>query len=227
MSSRPKTLGVFVTGICVSALFADNYAAANAQYADEIELATGTILLANEKLGDPNFSQSVILLVQVDRENGTVGLVLNRRSEIPIAKIFPSAKHATKDAIYLGGPVGITSVQALLQLTEKTDQAVHVVDDVYVSGAKDLIDKSIDSQADPSKFRLYLGYAGWEPGQLEAEIRLGAWSIMKGSSKIVFDPHPDSLWSRLTREAQMRLALSDSGRHLAPAAYALFPNHYR
>jgi putative transcriptional regulator len=153
--------------------------------------------VANEKLGDPNFARSIILIVQFDKEVGSVGLIINRQTEIPVSRVFPKMKRAAKDPVYLGGPLEITGVQALLRLPEKPDQAMHVTADTYVTGSKELIEKSVASQRDPSKFRLYLGYAGWAPGQLQAEIRVGAWSLMSGDAGIIFDRDPASLWSRL------------------------------
>ena len=177
-----------------------------ATYQPERQLSIGDILVASEKLGDPNFAQSVVLLVQYDEDKGTVGLVINRRTEIPLSRIFPKTKHAPSDPVYMGGPVSVTAVQALLRLPQKSDQATPVVADVYVTGAKELIEKSVSSRVDPSKFRLYLGYAGWAPGQLEAEIDLGAWSVLHSNPDTVFDENPDSLWSRLTRESHMQIA---------------------
>jgi putative transcriptional regulator len=167
------------------------------QYSAQDRPSIGAVLVANQKLADPNFAQSVILIVQFDKDGGTVGLIINRQTEIPVSRIFPKVKQATKDPVYLGGPLEVTSGQALLRLPEKTTQATHVAGDIYVTGSKDLIEKSVASQADPSKFRLYLGYAGWAPGQLEAEIRLGAWSFVSGGPDLIFDREPDSLWSRL------------------------------
>jgi putative transcriptional regulator len=204
MRGSPVQFNLIAVVFCILFLFGPNLSAV--QYSGEPELAVGTILVANAKLTDPNFAQTVILIVQFDDENGAVGLVLNRRTELSITGIFPNSKHATKDPVYMGGPVDIRSAQALLRLAEKTDQATRVIGDVYVSGAKELIDKSINSQTDPSKFRLYLGYAGWAAGQLQAEMRVGAWSLVNGSSRIIFDPHPESLWARLSHDAQMRLA---------------------
>lgn len=179
---------------------------AYAQYDIEQHLSVGDILVANEKLGDPNFAEAVVLLVQFDASEGTVGLVINRRSEIPLSRIFPDVKHATADPIYMGGPVGITIGQALLRLPGKAEELEHVSGDVYATADKELIEKSVSSRAQPSKFRLYFGYAGWAPGQLEAEIRLGAWAVLKGRSKVVFDSDPDSLWDRLIRESRTRMA---------------------
>ncbi len=178
------------------------------------QLEKGDILVANEKLADPNFAESVILLVQYDSEDGTVGLIVNRRTDIPLSKIFPKVKHASEDPVYMGGPVEMTAVLALLRLSQKTDQATEVVGDIHVTGAKELIEKSIGSRAEPSKFRIYLGYAGWAAGQLEAEVRAGAWTVLHRRASVVFDDNPDSLWQRLTRESQMRMA-KETGRQYA------------
>ncbi|HZS54855.1 MAG TPA: YqgE/AlgH family protein [Bryobacteraceae bacterium] len=207
MRNRLCAFGLLLAALGVSVLFARGYPSTKAQYSTELHLDAGSILCANEKLSDPNFARSVILIVRFDPDKGAEGLVLNRQTEIPISRVFPKAKHA-KDPVYLGGPVQISGVQALLRLTEKTADAVQIVGDVYVTGAKELIDKSIDSEADASKFRLYLGYAGWTSGQLEAEIRMGAWSVIRGGAKIVFDPNPDSLWPRLTRESRTQIAFA-------------------
>ncbi|MBV8896741.1 MAG: YqgE/AlgH family protein [Acidobacteriaceae bacterium] len=204
--------------VCVAVLVGR---ASSAQYTAEPELAPGAILLANAKLADPNFAQTVILIVQFEPENGAEGLILNRQSELSLAGIFADSKRATKDPVYMGGPVQIRIAQALLRLPDKTGQAIHVVSDIYVSGAKELIDKSIDAQTEPSKFRLYLGYAGWASGQLQAELRLGAWSLLSGSSKLIFDAHPETLWARLTHNTQTRLA--DAAPFSAPGWFLKFP----
>ena len=176
------------------------------QYAHEQQLSVGSILVAKEQLADPNFARSVILIVQYDRAEGTVGLVINRATRIPLSRVFPNIKNATSDPAFVGGPVEVTAVQALLRLSQKTDDATAVGDDVYVSGAKELIEKSIAARAEPSQLRIYLGYAGWAPRQLEAEVGLGAWLVLHRRSNIVFDKDPDTLWSRLIRESEMRIA---------------------
>lgn len=179
-----------------------------AQYPSDHQISVGNILVASENLGDPNFAETVILIVQYDADDGVVGLILNRRTQIPLARIFPKVKHASADPAFMGGPVEITAGQALLRLPAETEQATHVMGDIYVTGTKDLIEKSVAARMESSKFRLYLGYAGWAPQQLEAEIRLGAWSVLGLRPKIVFDDNPDSLWSRLTHESHMQIARS-------------------
>lgn len=176
------------------------------QYEPQQNVSVGSILVAKEKLGDPNFAESVVLIVQHDEDEGTLGIVINRPSDVPLSQVFPHVKHATSDPVYMGGPVGLTIGQALLRLPAKADDTTHVSGDVFVTASKKLIEKSVGSRAQPSKFRLFLGYAGWAPGQLEAELRLGAWSVLKGQSKIIFDDDPDSLWDRLIRETQWQMA---------------------
>jgi putative transcriptional regulator len=98
-------------------------------------------------------------------------------------------------------------VQALLRLPNEMDELRHVGGDVYTTGSKEVIEKSVRSHLPSSKFRLYVGYAGWAPGQLEAEIRIGAWQVLANRSMLTFDNDPDSLWSRLTRESHMQIAI--------------------
>jgi putative transcriptional regulator len=186
--------------------FVRNTKLAAAEFEPERELATGDILIANEKLGDPNFTHSVVLIVQFDSDDGTVGVIVNRKTRVAISQVFSKIEHATNDPVYWGGPVQLTAVQALFRLPEKSTQAKLVMGDVYVSGSKELIEKSVAAHSDPSKFRVYLGYAGWAPGQLEAEIQAGAWSVLSGRPQIVFDGDPESLWPRMTQQLQMQIA---------------------
>jgi putative transcriptional regulator len=169
-------------------------------------LGAGSVLVATEKLGDPNFAESVVLITQYDDEEGTVGVIINRRTTIPITKLFPDIKHASPDPVFMGGPVALTSAQALLKLPAGKDQARRISGEIYATGDKAVIEDSVRGRVKPSEFRLYLGYAGWAPGQLQAEIRIGAWTVLASRSALVFDPDPDSLWDRLTRESHMQIA---------------------
>jgi putative transcriptional regulator len=194
------------SALWVMVCFATSHELRGAQQVTPSALSTGSILVANEKLADPNFNETVVLIVQHNADEGTVGLIINRRSEIPLSRVFPDIKGVLADPVYLGGPVGTDSAQALLRLSSKTEQTKHVTDDVYATGSKEAIEKSVLTHPQASKFHLYLGYAGWAPGQLETEIQMGAWSVIRGTGKIVFDSDPDSLWSRLSRESHMQIA---------------------
>jgi putative transcriptional regulator len=174
--------------------------------AGEKRLSSGDLVVASEKLGDPNFAESVVLILEHDEDKGTVGVIINRRSELPLSRVFPDIKGASADPVYVGGPVSLTAVQALLRSPEKSDDVRQVSGDIYATGSKEIIEKSVRSRIASSKFRLYVGYAGWAPGQLEMEIKIGAWIVLSNRSKLSFDEDPDSLWSRLNRESQMQIA---------------------
>jgi putative transcriptional regulator len=203
---------LFVWGVLAMALGLAGPSAPNVKrpvwYRSPEPLSRGRILLAREGLADPNFAESVILLVQYDTTHGSLGLMLNRRTEIPLSRLFPKIKHVPADPVYLGGPVALTAVQALLRLPQKAEQATPILADLYVTGKKELIEKSMAARLGPSQFRLYLGSAGWAPGQLEREIEQGAWSVFPGRLPIVFDGDPDSLWSRLIQQSHLQIALA-------------------
>ena len=172
------------------------------------ELAPGTFLVASRDLGDPNFSETVILLLRYDEEQGAMGLIVNRRSDLPLARVFEDVKQAKarKDMAYLGGPVEEGNVLALLKSSAKLDAEQRVFAGVYLISSKEQLEKALAEKTEPSAFHVYLGYAGWGPGQLEHELELGAWHIMAAVAASVFDDDPEAVWPRLIRRTEMRIA---------------------
>jgi putative transcriptional regulator len=182
------------------------------------DLATGKILVARRSLVDPNFAETVILLVQHD-DDGTAGLIINRQTKIPLSKLsqeMDSAKGRT-DRLYSGGPVQPAGIMALLRSRTKPDDAKAVVQDLYVISSKAALEKTVASGAAASTFRIYLGYAGWDAGQLAWELRMDAWDVLPANPAIVFDAHPETLWPRLAEEESMQRVFWDpSYRNGAP-----------
>jgi len=176
------------------------------QYGVQSELAVGKLLIAKPELADPNFAESVVLIIHYDSDKGTVGVILNRRTKVPLSKVLPQVKGAKEDPVYEGGPVETATAQALLRSREKPAEATRVLADIYASGSKDVIEKFVTSGASSSEFRLYVGYAGWSPGQLEREIEIGGWSLLRANTEVVFDGNPDSLWQRLQHDTETRIA---------------------
>jgi putative AlgH/UPF0301 family transcriptional regulator len=171
------------------------------------DLATGKILVARRSLLDPNFAETVILLVQHDDE-GTVGLIINRKTKIPLSRLSPEMESAKgrSDLLYRGGPVEPAAMLALLRSRTKPEDAKPVAADVYVISSKAGLEKTMASNAAADTFRAYLGYAGWDAGQLAWELKMDAWDVLPANTGIVFDPHPETLWTRLAGEEDMRLA---------------------
>jgi putative transcriptional regulator len=172
-------------------------AIASGQSTQVKDLGVGKLLVSSRGLSDPNFAESVVLVIQYDQQ-GTVGLMINRRTRAPISRIIQNldtGKHGS-DPIYIGGPVEMTAVLGLLRSRKKPEEATAVLREVYLVSSKPLLEKTLAASSDPSDLRLYLGYCGWAGGQLENEVRRGGWWIFEANVGVVFDPNPGSVWSR-------------------------------
>lgn len=170
------------------------------------DLATGKILVARRHMADPNFAQTVILLVQHD-EKGTVGLIVNRPTKIPLSRLtkeFEGVK-GRSEPLYLGGPMERSGVMALVRSHTKPEDAKTVFGDVYMISVKETLEKAI-AAATSSRLHLYLGYAGWDAGQLEWELGMDAWDVLPPNAGMVFDPHPETLWNRLVERENLQNA---------------------
>jgi putative transcriptional regulator len=174
-------------------------------------LGVGKILVASRHLGDPNFAETVILLVQYDA-GGVVGLILNRRTKLPISRALEDIKAAKNlsDPVYFGGPVDAQQVRALRKSPAKLEKARHICDGVYEISTKALLEQTISDRADPSAFHVYLGYAGWHVDQLQRELELGAWFIFPADAEIIFNSDPGSLWRQLIHKTELKLARNNS-----------------
>ena len=185
-------------------------------------LAAGKILVARRSLADPNFAETVIVVVQYDEE-GTLGLIVNRQTKLPVSRLardLDGAKGRT-EPLYLGGPVAMSGVMALIRTTAKLEDAKHVFGDIYMITSKAAVEKAMASNSDPKMFRLYLGYAGWDAGQLEFEMGLDAWDVLPANPAMVFDPHPETLWDRLAQHEDLRIAAVHNVAYGFPVTYLL------
>jgi putative transcriptional regulator len=186
------------------------------------DLGIGKILVAKRDAREPTFAETVILVVRYT-QGGTVGLMLNRRTEVAISRALEPLKGASgrSDPVYAGGPVELANVLALLRTNVMPEGAEHVTGKVYLVPTGALLEKTLAKRPDPADFRVYLGYCGWSPGQLENETSHGFWRVLNGSADIVFDSEPETLWSRLIERAEQRIARAPGrGVNQAPACAA-------
>lgn len=163
-------------------------------------LQKGVLLIAAEKLSDPNFGRTVILITEFNKA-GTVGLVLNKRTRIPIAKALPQILQIVPvpDYLYNGGPVIPDSVNLLVSTETPVAKANKIIDNIYLVDTLDLLNKIITKNMDIRFIRLYAGFASWAPGQLESELIRGDWYLWHASEDIVFSKSPDTVWEELIR----------------------------
>ncbi|MFQ3620611.1 MAG: YqgE/AlgH family protein [Spirochaetales bacterium] len=164
----------------------------------------GHFLIASVNLLDPNFVRTVVLLIQ-HNEEGAFGLVLNRPSGKELNDVLPDSLGGAvlHVPVYIGGPVQQDYLFALHSGLENkllTPNATTPIPGVYFEPAtKQLISYLIDEWnitpiEDRPKLRLYAGYSGWGPGQLERELRENSWFVVGATSSIVFHPDPEVAW---------------------------------
>ena len=171
------------------------------------DLAVGKLLVAPRDSTDPIFSKSVILLVRYGK-TGALGLMVNHRTRLAISSALPKVKGATRDSdpVFIGGPVQLNAVFALARSPSKLAGAIHVFGDIYFISTKVALEKALRRNSNPSRLRIYLGYCGWAPHQLEDEVIEGRWYIFDRSEAAPFDANPSTLWPRLVSKTEQRFA---------------------
>jgi len=180
------------------------------QSKDAKYLGVGKLLVASRGLADPNFAKTVILLIHSD-DQGIVGLILNRRTDLALSRVLeglPGTKDRS-DPVYLGGPVEVPAVSALLQSSTKVEGADHIFGGVYMIYSKTILEQTLAARPAPQVFHVYLGYAGWTNDQLRKEVELGAWFIFPPDPDAVFNSDPGSLWPQMIRKTEQKLAESE------------------
>ena len=170
------------------------------------ETLTGRLLAATPILGDPNFDRTVVLLLE-HGEDGAVGLVLNRPSETEVAEPMPEWDGVASEpsVIFVGGPVAQTALIGLGRFD--ADRAAEGWRPLV--GRVGIVDLAAGAEAATpvEALRLFVGYAGWGPGQLEAEIDAGAWWVVDAVPSDALSPDPETLWATVVRRQRASIAM--------------------
>lgn len=174
--------------------------------------AAGRLLVATPVLGDPNFDRTVIMLL-AHGPDGTVGLVLNRPSDLAVVDPLPRWAPLAPDpaVVFVGGPVSPNSMIALATVSPD-DPLLPTSSFEPLTAGVGVLDLGTDGDVDGigvEAVRVFAGYAGWSPGQLDAEVTDGAWYIVDGRPADIMAAVPAGLWRRV---------LSRQGGLLARAA---------
>lgn len=164
----------------------------------------GKLLIASPSLDDPNFARSVVLITE-HGEEGAMGIVLNRPSEAEVAAVIPDLEPvAGGEPIFVGGPVQPEALVVLGEFTDPEKAAWIVVADVGLVSARTELDELPDAIR---RGRVYAGFSGWGPGQLEDEIEEGAWIVEAPIPPELFPDDPAVLWSGVLRRMGGEYAL--------------------
>jgi putative transcriptional regulator len=184
--SVERWLGVLLLGISLSL---------GAQ--TQNEPPNGVLLVAKPGMVDPNFSETVVLVSQTP-DGSTVGVILNRPT--------PRKHEKTGDALGFGGPV-MREVLVALYRSERQPQAAafHVLKGVYLTMHPQNIEPLLEARGE--HVRLFMGFSGWAPGQLENELARDGWFVQPASAEVIFRKDASGMWEELVRKARGRVAM--------------------
>ena len=172
-------------------------------------VGAGSLLVAAPSLTDPSFRRSVVFVID-HRRDGTLGVILNRPSEVAVSDVLPGwGPHTTTPhAVFVGGPVEQKTALCLATLRTGQDPA-SLGGVVGVRGPVALVDLDGDPEMLAPQvrgLRVFAGYAGWRAGQLDGEIERGDWVVVPGLPDDVLAPAGYDLWGGVLRRQGVPLA---------------------
>jgi putative transcriptional regulator len=161
-------------------------------------LEPGVFLYAAPSLGDPNFAETVVLLLD-HGPGGSLGLIVNRPTRIGVREAVKElAETRELDLrVYEGGPVQREMMVALVRSSPALADARRVLPDVQFSTEPRQWTEVAGGPEAASRLRVYAGYAGWGPGQLAREVRLGSWVVAPADARSIFSSEPSALWPKV------------------------------
>ncbi|MBL1099577.1 YqgE/AlgH family protein [Streptomyces coffeae] len=182
----------------------------------EVSSLTGRLLVATPALADPNFDRAVVLLLDHDEE-GSLGVVLNRPTPVGVGDILESWASLAGEpgVVFQGGPVSLDSALGVAVVPGESGRESARTEDGplgwrRVHGAIGLVDLEAPPEllaAAVGSLRIFAGYAGWGPGQLEDELSEGAWYVVESEPGDVSSPAPERLWRAVLRRQRSELAM--------------------
>ncbi len=176
----------------------------------------GMLLVAPPSLTDPNFVESVVLVL-LHNESGAFGLVLNRSTSLQPGEAVPAWAKVASATVRHGGPVETDALIAIGRISDHDEPSGYRAIETPTLGSIGLIDLHCQPTDAMHDVTLFAGYTGWGPGQLEGEILMGGWVVVAAQAGDPFDPGLESLWGRVLRRADR----NDATLRLLPDDLAL------
>jgi putative transcriptional regulator len=155
--------------------------------------APGILLIADPFLKDPNFSRTVVLMCN-HQEEGSFGFVINKQFEYTLDELL-SHFEGFPIPVYYGGPVQKDTVHFLHQYPNIIPGGQQIMDDVYWGGDFEVLTQMIkENTIDYNKIRFFIGYSGWDEGQLDTELQEKTWLTVEATKEIIFEEKTDQVW---------------------------------
>ena len=166
----------------------------------------GRILIAEPFLSGQYFNRSVVFLV-AHSDKGAVGFILNKKVDFPIQDVFPDFPKFDAD-VYLGGPVSTDSIYFIHKLGSKLPGSIHVLGDLYWGGDFEVLKRDIKlGVINPDDIRFYLGYSGWDAGQLEEELKDDSWLVTDVEEEAIMQDLDEGSWMNFVKKAGARYSI--------------------
>lgn len=160
----------------------------------------GKMLISEPALRDFYFGRSVVLLVEHEETEGTIGLILNKPIHLKlneVVKEFPQVSYP----LFLGGPVHPERLYYLHTLGDKIPGSIEILHGLFWGGEIKTLIEMIDlNLVKPGDVRFFIGYAGWEPGQLDRELGEKSWIVTQCDIDTAMDQKPEKVWSNILKE---------------------------
>ena len=166
----------------------------------------GDVLISEPFMNDYYFRRSAILIIDHNDE-GSLGVIINKRLSIPFNEIVQGFPKFDAD-VYLGGPVETDRLFFIHTIGEMIPDSTKIISGLYWSGNVNALKAMIKNDLiKPHEVRFFVGYAGWDGGQLRNELKVNTWIVGRFSSKQIFQTAPGKMWSDFTKEIGKRYSL--------------------
>lgn len=171
---------------------------------------TNQLLIAMPGMPDPNFSTSVTLICE-HNDDGALGIIINRPLTMTLSGLFEQLlvdhpdSEAANTSVLSGGPVGTERGFVLHDKKQRYENTLSVSDDIQLTVSRDVID-ALATGDGPEKSLVAIGYAGWNPGQLEEEMLANSWLSVPATPELVFDAPFAERWDLAARSLGIDIA---------------------
>lgn len=162
-----------------------------------LEPKAGDILLSEPTMNDFHFGRSAVLLIDHNDEEGTFGIIMNKRLNMKLNELV-NVFNDFDAPIFYGGPVAENQIFFMHTLGDLVPGSCKVLDGLYWGGDAEVLNQLIEQGlASNSNTRFFLGYSGWQAGQLVDELERHSWAVCRTSAKTLFSTASDQLWKAL------------------------------
>jgi len=196
-------------GLCALALMlpcAGGTSAAESGKGDDAP--NGVFLVAKRHLADPNFRETVVLVTQ-HAGGSPVGVIINRPTRLLLRSVFPENESLadSPEPVYFGGPVSPQLLVFAFRSSDQPEGVITVLPGLHLSFNPTLLAQLLHRANPTAALRVYAGYSGWGPGQLQHEVARGDWYMIRADAEAVFSQDPGTIWSEMLKRATARRAM--------------------